>query len=1433
MEGQTLGLRGTNFAQVTRRPVDLVGTPTEVSVIIEGVKTAALLDTGSTVSTVSQAFYEQHLHHIEMKPLDSILKIECADGQLLPYEGFIEAEIEFSGTGLHEKKNKLVMCIFLVVPPSPYNTTVPVLIGTNVLAVLMTKVQERHGTSFLQSAKLITPLYLAFRCMIFREKELERHNDRLAIVRCAGVKPVTILPNSDVVVEGYTDKRLAYPRVCALLQSTSGSSIPDDLDIVPSIVPYCHDQRSPVQVHISNMSTRTVTIQPKALLCEMHPVSVEDMDQLEDPINREDVLSKVEICTEDLSPHEVSRIRSLLEKFRSSFATSDIDIGQTDMVRHRIDLVDNTPFKQRCRRIIPSMFEEVRNHLQQLLAAGIIQRSHSPWASNVVLVRKKSGALRMCVDYRQLNRQTIKDAYALPRVDEMLDSLAGNRFFSVIDMKSGYHQVELHEEHKERTAFTIGPLGFYEYTRMPFGLANAPATYQRLMEEVMGELHTRICYVYIDDVIVFAKTYEEHLHHLELVFERIADAGLKLAPDKCSLFKRKVKYVGHVVSENGIEPDPDKVEKVVNWPRPENPEDVRRFLGFIGYYRRFIKNFSRIARPLTILMPAPLKTKGTRKKDREQRQWIWESEQEEAFQHLKNCLSGPPVVGYPNFDLPFELHTDASLLGLGAVLYQDQGGTKRVIAYASRGLSKAEKRYPAHKLEFLALKWAVTEKLSDYLNGRPFTAITDNNPLTYILTSAKLDATSQRWVAALGAYNFDIRYRPGTSNADADSMSRHPSLIDKDMETGIITNDVIKAINNEIQSSPCIESVSMSAVALDPISDVTCDRQLDVAHAHSQDPSISMWIPIVKAGIRPQRQEMPNSLEHSVLLKNFEKLRVSNGILYREILKDEEPILQQLVPRSSIPTVLTMLHDDMGHQGRDRTLSLLQDRFFWAGMTRDAEDWVKRCDRCLKRKTPAKDTAPLVSIHTHHPLELVCMDYLGLETSKGGYANILVITDHFTRYAVAIPTRNMTARTTAEAFINNFVVHYGLPRRIHSDQGANFMGKVLTELCDITGMEKSNTTPYHPQANGLCERFNHTLQNMLGTLAETKKQDWKSHVSALVHAYNCTRQHSTGQTPYYLMFGRNPRLPVDLAFGVDTGKPAISLTAYVESLRQRLARAYEIAAASSEKAKARQKDRYDTRVRGAFLTVGDRALVKIVAFAGKHKLADKWEEHPYLVVAQPNPDIPVYDVKREDGVGRLKTLHRNLLLPINFIPRRNDKPMPAPRARKPSKVERRPPDIPKDVESEDDTSTDEDVMLVLGGGAQDDATSGPITSHQAVDSREDSGSAEQEDSVDGEDALQEEPTPVEDGEGGVIKHPDDDTGGEAFIPPTPRRSLRAKKKPGWMRSGAYVCAQQTDGLPDWQVRARFLAEMSRTGLLRDKGTDVAAALLSIITGQCQ
>ena len=536
------------------------------------------------------------------------------------------------------------------------------------------------------------------------------------------------------------------------------------------------------------------------------------------------------------------------------------------------------PFKEPHRRIPPTLFQEVREHLKEMLAADAIRPSQSPFSSNVVVVRKKDGTIHFCVDYRKLNNRTIKDAQAIQRIEDTLHLLAGSKYFTKLDLRSGYWQVELRNTDKPKTAFQVGTMGFYEFNRMPFGLCNAPATFQRFMERCMGDLNLRDCLIYLDDVIIFSTTFEEHLERLDAVFSRLKEHNLKLKGTKCEFMKSHVTYLGHDVSENGIETDSEKTEAIRTWSIPKTVKDVRAFLGFTGYYRRFIKDYARIARPLNDLLVGHCTNRKskTAKSKKKRTPFTWTEKQQEAFDTLRDKLMNPQVLAYADYHLPFKLHTDASTMGLGAVLCQHQDGQDRIVAYASRSLKTSERNYPAHKLEFLALQWAITDKFHDYLYGATFDVVTDNNPLTYVFTTAKLDATGQRWLAELSNYNCSISYRSGKQNADADGLSRKKP----ETETKIFP-DVLKGIcHATICNAITVDDVSLSDVLTDPEEETSTEADHDQEvptevlqgtaltnqdwhKAQSSDNNISVLIDSIIEGKRP------SSKDNSQLDKRF------------------------------------------------------------------------------------------------------------------------------------------------------------------------------------------------------------------------------------------------------------------------------------------------------------------------------------------------------------------------------------------------------------------------------------------------------------------------------------------------------------------------------------------------------------------------------------
>jgi transposase InsO family protein len=467
-----------------------------------------------------------------------------------------------------------------------------------------------------------------------------------------------------------------------------------------------------------------------------------------------------------------------------------------------------------------------------------------------------------------------------------------------------------------------------------------------------------------------------------------------------------------------------------------------------------------------------------------------------------------------------------------------------------------------------------------------------------------------------------------------------------------------------------------------------------------------------------------------------------------------------------------LVHDQMGHMSRDRTTALLKERFYWPGIAKFVSDRIHRCMPCVQGKSPhLPERAPMCHLTASQPLELVCIDFLGLEESKGKFQYILVITDVFTKYAWAIPTKNQTAVTTAKVLYDQFLVHYGFPVRLHSDQGRQFEGRLIQELCKLTGTKKSRTTPYHPMSNGVTERMNRTLINMLRTVSEEKKSDWKSYIPSLVHAYNSTTHDTTGYAPFFLMFGRKPRLPVDVLFELGSPDESADYTTFVSKLRERLQMAYRLVSENSHQSARDNKRRYDRRVRGAVPVVGDRVLVKNVGLKGKNKLANKWHKDVFLIVGQNDPDLPVYQLQKESGNGNVRTVHRNLILPLS-LPLDTKKRSTGRQVADTNKVNTLPDedqvDTPPDVVVSD--AEDEELHILYPPFDED---------RQSEDESDSSSSAELPESSKSED---EEPQ---------------------FI----RRSGRNRRPPAWLRSDEFVTMAQRAPLSSHKEHSKLIARV--------------------------
>ena len=465
-----------------------------------------------------------------------------------------------------------------------------------------------------------------------------------------------------------------------------------------------------------------------------------------------------------LNKEEKENVIQLIKENEDRFHLAGEILEGTDSIQHRIHTTDDIPINTRQYRYPPVHKDEINRQINELLETGVIESSSSPYSSPIWIVPKKPDSTgkkrwRVVIDYRKLNEKTIGDAYPLPNITEILDQLGSAKYFSIFDLASGFHQIKMAPDDAHKTAFST-PYGHYQFTRMPFGLKNAPATFQRLMNSVLSGLQGTELFVYLDDIVIYSRSLREHEIKLTRLMKRLREAKLMLQPDKCEFLRHEVIYLGHIIDEHGVKPDPKNIEAVENFPRPKTPKNIKQFLGLIGYYRRFIPEFSRKSKPLTNLLKKTTK-------------FIWDKEEEEAFQILKKALISKPILQYPDFSQPFKVTTDASGYAIGGVLSQEFTGDDLPIAYASRLLNTAEQNYSTIEKECLAIIYCVTH-FRPYLYGRKFKIETDHKPLVWMNSIKDPNSRIWKWKLKLSDYEFEINYKKGKSNLNADALSRNP-----------------------------------------------------------------------------------------------------------------------------------------------------------------------------------------------------------------------------------------------------------------------------------------------------------------------------------------------------------------------------------------------------------------------------------------------------------------------------------------------------------------------------------------------------------------------------------------------------------------------------------------------------------------------------------
>ena len=675
------------------------------------------------------------------------------------------------------------------------------------------------------------------------------------------------------------------------------------------------------------------------------------------------------------------------------------------------------------------------------------------------------------------------------------------------------------------------------------------------MEQILANLQWQTCLVYIDDVVCHGKDVPEMVARLAEIFQRFLEAGLKLKPRKCSLFKRQVLFLGHIIGENGIQTDPSKVQAVTEWPVPADIHDVRSFIGLTSYYRRFVKNYATIAKPLNKLME-----KGQK--------FSWSSECQESFEALKTLLVSAPILGYPNEHDRFILDCDASGYGIGAVLSQVQNGEEVVIAYASNALSKVERNYCCTRRELLSIVRYV-KQFRHFLSSRKFFVRTDHCGLTWLKRLKEPEGQLARWIATLSEFNYEVVYRPGGIHKNADAMSRGPCRWCEKLEGPC----------NETESPEVEDSkLFVNTVSATDFQWPTCE----VRNAQKSEEGLG-WMHRAKSEgpLRPEWREVsPLGSEIKAYWGEWDRIHLRNEVLYRRWESDDGAKVrwQMLLPRKYHESVFDQLHSapTAGHLGYERVLEKCRQRFFWYRMRDEIRRRCERCDACARRKSPPhRFKAEMQKYGVGCPLQRIASDIMGpLPISHRGNRYILVVADYFTKFTEAYGIPDMETETVAIKIVEEFLCRYGVCLEFHSDRGSNYESKAFNTVCEMFGILKTRTTPYHPRSDGMVERFNRTLQAMLANLVAENQRDWDDHLPYVMMAYRSAKHESTGESPNYLMFGREVRLPLDLITGSEPPEP-VKADRFVLELQDRLTSAYARVRANAQKAMARQKRLYD------------------------------------------------------------------------------------------------------------------------------------------------------------------------------------------------------------------------------------------------------------------
>jgi hypothetical protein len=1032
-------------------------------------------------------------------------------------------------------------------------------------------------------------------------------------------------------------------------------------------------------IPVVNFSSKSHTIPEGTLVAQAEMVEVLEVKESEiDNPHVENSLAHIQPIVDalpsDLTEIERQQAINFVQKNSDIFSKSEFDIGRTKLIPHRIDTGANRPVRQQLRRHPRSHLDFIDEQVREMLNHDIIEESASPWCSNVVLVTKKTGKLRFCIDYRKLNMLTYRDSYPVPKIDACLDTLGGAKYFSTLDLRSGYWQVEINEDDRDKTAF-VTRMGQFRFKVLPFGLTNAVSVFQRLVDHVLSGLNWFICLCYLDDICVFSNTFEQHMERLTQVIERIKNTGLKFNAEKCKLFQKRIKFLGYEVSERGVEPDAEKVKVILDWPVPRDLTELRSWLGLIGYYRKWITGFSAKAKSLF-----DLARKGVK--------FCWEVDQQNSFDELKRCLTSAPVLSLPQDDGEFVLDTDCSNFAAGAVLSQQQNGVLKVIAYASRTLRGAELNYSTTRKELTAIIFGM-KQYQQYLLGRHFVLRTDHAALTSLMKTPEVIGQQARYLDYIAQFDFDVVHRSGVSHGNCDSLSRRPSercCLDENSQESekqitspvhsiLVTRDGVQGSEMELFFDDLLKDsdnnveLSTDEVGVSEMIDVDRLRRIEsrnfisdddaaviswdnIAKSQHDDTDLAFVIAVKTRGINPPTEEemADQSYEVHEICAQWDSLVYTDGMLYRlfEDIRRNTVILQSIIPRQLRSLYVRHCHTGMtgGHQGISKTQEQVARRAYFPSWKQTVINVCRDCEECARYHRGRPPRQGLLQVQeASHVMDRLAVDLTGPHpSSTKGYVYILTAIDVFSRFLVAVPLRNKTAQTVADALYRNVFCKLGTVRQLVTDQGREFDNELLSCLCERFGIKKLRTSTYHPSANGRVERSHRTLNNIIAKLVDENQRNWHEVLDFAIAAYNASPNESTKYSPNFLMFGREVLTPFDLISAKMPEGSSQTINEYVRKLEETMETAYAVVRENTHVAARRRKKIYDATVK--VQEFEPKKLVLVFQPRSWRRRSPKWSSYyigPCLVERRIN--AVTYVVKRSPK-GKSFAVHVDKLKPF-------------------------------------------------------------------------------------------------------------------------------------------------------------------------------------------